>query len=111
MVDRKKMGGNMRPLTPFRTWRITSQFLLLIFPILLLVIGVAAWVLHQQNVSRLHDKLTKRAQSVGAQILADRDYYAGVIVPRIMQLGGIMEADYRRAHGRFPLPVTFVQEV
>ncbi|MCX5720839.1 MAG: DUF3365 domain-containing protein [Nitrospirae bacterium] len=101
----------MSMLVPFRAWRVTSQFVAFIFPVIVLVVGCAAWMIHQQNVSRLQDKLTKRADSITTQILADRDYYASVIVPRLIQMGGIVDADYRLAHGRFPLPVTFVQEV
>ena len=101
----------MSMLVPFRAWRVTSQFVAFIFPVIVLVVGCAAWMIYQQNVSRLHDKLTKRADSITTQILADRDYYSSVIVPRLIQMGGIVDADYRLAHGRFPLPVTFVQEV
>mgnify|MGYP001611677604 CR=1 FL=1 len=101
----------MSMLVPFRAWRVTSQFAAVIFPIILLVVGSAAWMIHQENVSRLQDKLTKRADSITTQILADRDYYSRVIVPRLIQMGGIVDADYHQAQGRFPLPVTFVQEV
>ena len=98
-------------LVPFRAWRVTSQFVALIFPLILLMVEFAGWMIHQQNVSRLQDKLKKRAESITTQILADRAYYAGVIVPRLTQMGGIVDADYRLAHGRFPLPVTFLREV
>lgn len=98
-------------LLHFRAWRVTFQLAAVIFPIILLVVGSAGWMIYQENVSRLQDKLTKRANSITIQILADRDYYTEVIVPRLIQMGGIVDVDYRRAHGRFPLPVTFVQEV
>ena len=98
-------------LLHFRAWRVTTQFVAFIFPVIALVVGCAVWMIHQQNVSRLQDKLTKRADSITTQILADRDYYSRVIVPRLIQMGGIVDADYHQAHGRFPLPVTFVQEV
>ena len=98
-------------LVPFRAWRVTSQFVAIIFPLILLAVGSAGWMIHQQNVSRLQDKMTKRAESITTQILADRDYYASVIVPRLTQMGGIVDADYRLARGRFPLPVTFLREV
>lgn len=96
---------------PFRKWRIASQFMGFTFPIILLMIGIAAWMIHQHNVLRLHDKLAKRAQSISLQVSADRNYYTKVIVPRLIEIGGRVGADYSNTHGQFPLPVTFVQEV
>jgi hypothetical protein len=43
--------------------------------------------------------------------MADRGYYAKVIVPRLIELGGTIGVDYQQVHGRFPLPATFVREV
>ncbi|TAJ08749.1 MAG: DUF3365 domain-containing protein [Nitrospirae bacterium] len=96
---------------PFRKWHIASQFIGVTFPIILLIVGIAAWMIHQHNISRLHDKLTKRAQSISLQVMADRNYYTKVIVPRLIELGGSLGANYHQTRGQFPLPVTFVQEV
>jgi PAS domain S-box-containing protein len=96
---------------PFRRWHVASQFIGVTFPIILLVVGIAAWMIHQHNISRLHDKLTKRAQSISLQVTADRDYYTKVVVPRLIEIGGSLGADYHQTRGQFPLPVTFVQEV
>lgn len=94
----------------FRDNRIVSQFSLLVFPAVLVIVGLAAWTIHQHNVTRLEDKLVKRAQSISLQILADRDYYTRVLVPRVLELGGHISAEYSQTHGHFPLPVVFIQE-
>jgi PAS domain S-box-containing protein len=97
--------------THFRKWRIASQFIGVTVPVIFLMIGITAWTTHQHNISRLHDKLVKRAQSISLQVSADREYYTKVIVPRATDLGGSIGENYHQIHGRFPLPATFVQEV
>ncbi len=51
-----------------------------------------------------------RAESIHAQIMADREYYASVVVPRILELGGTLGSRYHDVRGRLPLPATFVRE-
>jgi diguanylate cyclase (GGDEF)-like protein len=72
---------------------------------------VAAWAVQARHAANLQEKLTQRARSLHTQIIADRQYYASVIVPRIEALGGSFSPDYHRVPGQFPLPATFVREV
>lgn len=95
----------------FRGWRVGTKLLVLIVPLLALVTVMTAWGLHERNTAKLTEKLTQRARSLHTQIMADREYYAAVILPRVLTLGGSLGEDYRRVHGRFPLPATFVREV
>ncbi|MDA2910337.1 hypothetical protein MYX04_05350 [Nitrospiraceae bacterium AH_259_D15_M11_P09] len=94
-----------------QSWRVGTKLLVLTVPLLAAVTLVAAWAAHQRNTASIQDKLTQRAQSLHTQIMADREYYASVVIPRIVELGGTMGPDYRGVHGRFPLPATFVREV
>src|SRR5262245_28082492 len=91
--------------------RISTKLLLLTIPLILVASLVATWILHTLNTQRLEEKLRHRANSIAHQVMADRQYYASVIVPRVLELKGSMGADYREVHGRFPLPATFVREV
>ncbi|MGQ0694289.1 MAG: ATP-binding protein [Nitrospiraceae bacterium] len=54
--------------------------------------------------------MTARAKSIHAQIMADREYYASVVVPRILELGGTLASQYHEVRGGLPLPATFVRE-
>ncbi len=92
-------------------WRIRSKLLLSITPLIVVMTGVAAYALHLRNAADLERLLTKRAEAISLQILADRQYYASVIVPRLLEIGGTVDVDYQRVHGRFPLPATFLREV
>src|SRR5215207_6153382 len=92
-------------------WRIGTKLLILTVPLIVLASLVAAWILHTLNTDRLQEKLKSRANSIAHQVMADRQYYGSVIVPRIKDLGGSLGADYHDVHGRFPLPATFVREV
>ena len=94
-----------------QNWRIGTKLIVLIIPVVAAVTLMAAWVLHQRMTTKLDDKMQQRARILHTQIMADRGYYASVIVPRIIDLGGSLGADYREVHGQFPLPATFVREV
>jgi len=85
--------------------------MVLIVPLIATVTVVAAWAVHERSTAGIQEKLTQRARSLHTQIMADRQYYASVIVPRLVELGGSMGPDYKQVHGRFPLPATFVREV
>ena len=85
--------------------------MVLIIPLIAVVTILAAWAVHERSTANLQEKLTQRARSLHTQIMADRQYYALVIVPRLIELGGSLGPDYRQVHGRFPLPATFVREV
>src|SRR5260370_42694637 len=93
-----------------RGWRVGTKLLGLIVPLVALVTVMTAWGLHERNTAKLHEKLVQRARSLHTQIMADRDYYAAVILPPIRQLGGSFGADYLRVHCQFPLPAPFVRE-
>jgi signal transduction histidine kinase len=92
-------------------WRIGTKLVALTVPLILLTTLVAAYFVHREDEAQLREKLTQRARSLHTQIMADRGYYARVIIPRLVELGGTVGADYARVHGRFPLPATFVREV
>ena len=95
----------------FRNWRIATKLMALIIPLFVLLTVAVAWIDQALDEANLREKLSQRAKSLHTQIMADRAYYATVIVPRIAELGGTMGPDYAKVHGRFPLPATFVREV
>jgi phosphoserine phosphatase RsbU/P len=92
-------------------WRIGTKLLVLTVPLIAAATLLATWTLHTLNAERLQEKLKSRANSIAHQVMADRQYYGSVIVPRVTDLKGSLGADYRDVHGRFPLPATFVREV
>ncbi len=92
-------------------WRIGTKLLVLTLPLIAVASLVATWTLHRLNAERLQEKLRDRANSIAHQVMADRQYYGAVVVPRVGELKGSLGADYRDVHGRFPLPATFVREV
>ena len=98
-------------MPPYRAWKIGTKLMVLIIPLIAVVTILAAWAVHERSTANLQEKLTQRARSLHTQIMADRQYYALVIVPRLIELGGSLGPDYRQVHGRFPLPATFVREV
>jgi PAS domain S-box-containing protein len=95
----------------YSDWRVGSKFVLLTFPLIATMTGIAAWAVYTHNTSALQETLVKRAQSISLQLMSDRFYYTTVIVPRLVALGGSVVADYHRISGLFPLPATFVREV
>ena len=94
-----------------QNWRIGTKLIVLIVPLVTLITVIAAWTLHHRNTTKLNDRLIQRARSLHTQIMADREYYASVIVPRIIELGGSLGPNYHRVNGQFPLPATFLREV
>lgn len=95
----------------FQNYTIGTKLILFSVPFIAAVMLVAAWITYERASISLHEKLIQRARSLHTQIMADRAYYASVIVPRVVELGGSLGSDYRQVHGRFPLPATFVREV
>ncbi len=71
---------------------------------------LATWAVYERSAASLEQKLTARAKSIHTQIMADREYYASVVVPRILELGGTLASQYRDVRGILPLPATFVRE-
>jgi len=92
-------------------WPIGTKLVALTVPLIIAATLVAAYSVSERDDAQLHEKLTQRAKTLHTQIMADRGYYARVVVPRLIELGGTVGADYERVHGRFPLPATFVREV
>jgi len=98
-------------LHPERDWSVGIKLLMLTIPLLTAVVVVAMWAVQMRTSANLQEKIVQRARSLHTQIMADRQYYASAIVPRVEALGGSLGEDYRQVHGRFPLPATFVREV
>ena len=94
-----------------RNWRVGTKLIILTVPLIAVASLIAAFVEHSRTQASLQEKLSARAKSLAHQIMADRQYYAATIVPRVAELGGTLGADYVKVHGRFPLPATFVREV
>ena len=94
-----------------RNWRVGTKLIILTVPFIAAASLLAAFVEHSRTQASLQDKLSTRAKGLAHQIMADRQYYAATIVPRVAELGGTLGADYAKVHGRFPLPATFVREV
>jgi len=92
-------------------WPIGTKLVALTVPLIIVATLVAAYSVYKRDDAQLHEKLTQRAKTLHTQIMADRGYYARVVVPRLIELGGTVGADYEHVHGRFPLPATFVREV
>ena len=91
-------------------WRIGTKLLAFTVPLLVAVILLATWAVYARSAASLEEKLTARAKSIHAQIMADREYYASVVVPRILELGGTLASQYHDVRGILPLPATFVRE-
>lgn len=91
-------------------WSVGTKLILLTVPLIALLSLVAAYTEHVRNVILMQERLAHRAKSLAHQIMADRQYYASIVVPRVKDLGGTLGSDYREVHGRFPLPATFVRE-
>ncbi|HYM89111.1 MAG TPA: DUF3365 domain-containing protein, partial [Nitrospiraceae bacterium] len=102
----------MKVLGLLRTehWRVGTKLLAFTVPPLVAVILLATWAVYDRSAASLEQKMTARAESIHAQIMADREYYASVVVPRILELGGKLAAQYHDARGVLPLPATFVRE-
>jgi signal transduction histidine kinase len=102
----------MKVLGPLRTehWRVGTKLLAFTVPPLVAVILLATWAVYERSAASLEQKMTARAESIHAQIMADREYYASVVVPRIIELGGTLAAQYHDVRGVLPLPATFVRE-
>ncbi len=95
----------------YKSWPLGTKLIALTVPAIILLAALFALVLNIQTKAKLQEKLIHRARSLHTQIMADRQYYASVIVPRLEELGATLSANYRDGHGVFPLPATFVREV
>jgi len=102
----------MKLLGPLRTelWRISTKLLAFTLPSLVVVTLLATWAVYERSATSFEQKMTARAKSIHAQIMADREYYASVVVPRILELGGTLASQYHEVRGGLPLPATFVRE-
>ena len=91
-------------------WRVGTKLLAFTMPPLVAVILLATWAVYERSATRIEQKITAQAKSIQAQIMADREYYASVVVPRILELGGTLASQYHDIRGVLPLPATFVRE-
>ena len=91
-------------------WRVSTKLLAFTVPPLMAVILLATWAVYERSAASLEQKMTARAESIHAQIMTDREYYASVVVPRILELGGTLASQYHDVRGVLPLPATFVRE-
>ncbi len=91
-------------------WSVGTKLIVLTVPLIAILSLLAAYAEHARNNAILKEQLAHRAKSLAHQIMADRQYYVSVVVPRVKELGGTIGQDYREVHGRFPLPATFVRE-
>lgn len=96
---------------PFQSWRVRTKLIALTVPFVAVVTVFSVWAIHVRDRAILEEKLTQRARSLSTQIMADRQYYTSVVIPRAIELGGSVGEDYQHVPGRFPLPATFVHEV
>lgn len=92
-------------------WSVGAKLIAVTVPLIAAISLAAAVAEHVRITASLEEKLTARARSIAHQIMADRQYYASVVVPRAKALGATFGPDYKEVHGRFPLPATFVREV
>ena len=83
-------------IRPERSWRIGTKLIVFTVPLIAVVTVLAAWTMHERNALNLQEKLAHRARALHTQIMADREYYASVIVPRVIALGGSLGTDYRQ---------------
>jgi signal transduction histidine kinase len=95
----------------YKAWPLGTKLIALTVPAIILLAALFALVLNLQTKAKLQEKLIHLARSLHTQIMADRQYYASVIVPRLEELGATLAPDYRNVHKAFPLPATFVREV
>ena len=102
----------MKVLRLLRTehWQISTKLLAFTVLPLVVVILLATWAVYERSSASLERKLIARAESIHTQIMADREYYASVVVPRILELGGTLASHYQHVRGSLPLPATFVRE-
>ena len=91
-------------------WGVGTKLLAFSIPPILLVVFLTTWGVYTRSAANLEQKLTSRAKAIHTQIRADREYYASVVVPRILALGGTLSSHYHDVTGTLPLPATFVRE-
>jgi len=91
-------------------WRIGAKLLAFTVPPLVAVTLLATWAVYERSAASFEQKMTARAKSIHTQVMADREYYASVVVPRILELGGTLASQYHDVRGVLPLPATFVRE-
>lgn len=96
----------------FRHWSVSAKLIAFIAPLLLLFLIAVIWLFPGRHRNRVvEQQVTMTAQAVLAQIQIDREYYASVVVPRLMSMHAQIKADYHGTPSAFPLPATFLREV
>ncbi|TKS60926.1 MAG: hypothetical protein EWM72_00913 [Nitrospira sp.] len=102
----------MKVLSLFRRkhWGVGAKLLAFTIPPIVVVIFLITWAVYDRTAAGLEQKMTARAKAIHTQIMADREYYASVVVPRILELGGTLASQYHDVKEFLPLPATFVRE-
>lgn len=91
---------------------VGTKLLILILPVVAgFVLALEWYFAWHRDMARVEESVTQQAQMVATQIMADRTYYATVVVPRITQSGLEVTDRYHDIPGAIPLPVTFLREV
>jgi len=93
-------------------WSVSMRLIVLITPPLLLFLVAVAWFFPgRQRIALVEADATHAATALVTQIKADREYYASVVVPRLLKMNAKLQVDYHRVPNAFPLPATFLREV
>ncbi len=98
-------------IRPEQGWRIGTKLIIFTVPPVVLITVLVAWAVQERNKASLEARLADRARVLSAHITAERAYYADVLVPRLLELGGSVRPDYNHVSGGFPAPVTMAHEV
>ncbi|MBI4401018.1 MAG: diguanylate cyclase [Nitrospirae bacterium] len=96
----------------FRHWSVSAKLIAILAPVLLVFLFALVWVFPGRHREQMvEQQVTAMAKAVLTQIQADREYYASVIVPRLLNMNAKIKADYHLIPDAFPLPATFLREV
>ncbi|MBM4134883.1 MAG: DUF3365 domain-containing protein [Nitrospira sp.] len=99
-------------LQSVRERSVGTKLLILILPIIAGFILTLEWYFAwHRDMARVEESAMQQAQMVATQIMADRTYYATVVIPRIAQNGVEVTDRYHDIPGAIPLPATFLREV
>lgn len=94
-----------------RHWSVSAKLIALIAPLLLLFILAIPWYFSgKQRIQAVEQQVNSTAKSFLIQVRADREYYASVVVPRLLKMNAQVKADYHQIPNAFPLPATFLRE-
>ncbi|TAJ08345.1 MAG: DUF3365 domain-containing protein [Nitrospirae bacterium] len=91
---------------------VGTKLVILLLPIIAgFVLALEWYFAWHRDMARVEESVRQQAQMVATQIMADRTYYATVVIPLIAQNGVAVTDRYHDMPGAVPLPVTFLREV